>query len=538
MTIWLWLSFLVLIGTLVALDLALFTRRPKVVTAFEAAATMALWVLAAVGFSFVLGFVYETNWQNIEGMVSSHIQQRNLDGHAAWLQFLTCYVLEIALSLDNIAVLVLLFGFLKIPRPLLSRTLFWGVLLSLVARLAMIMSGAYLMGTWPGFSWIFGGVLVLAMLRVLVLPDERTDFDRSWYVRVLRRILPVSSRHNGLSLFTKVGGGKDGYDGRERWAITPMMLAVVVALFLDVTFAADSVPALFSVTLDPFIAFTASAFAVLGLRSLYFAVAGVMGRFRYLKLSLVIVLLTVAAKMFVVGYSTPVGYDNRHTLITLLIVSGAIGLGIGLSVLRQRRILHDDHDAAMASSVPTPLADISDVVDVTRKNLRKVAILIAGTVVILVGIAIAPLPGPGPTVLIPIGLALLATEFIWARRLLTSLKSGAFNISDRLDAFIDRTNIVLIPVGLIAYWAIAIPLIHGVAHVIGTVFRAELTPKWYTIAVIAGSPFMPVLLWAWSYVRRWIKARREGRTRVYEPKPTEQPPEDSSNPPMDRSSAA
>lgn len=514
MTIWLWLSFFVLVGILAALDLVLFTRRPKVVTSFEAAATMALWMLAAVGFSFALGYVYETNWQNIEGLVSAHIQNRNLDGHAAWLQFLTCYVLEIALSLDNIAVLVLLFGFLKIPRPLLGRTLFWGVLLSLVARLMMIMTGAYLMRSWPGFSWVLGGVLVLAMLRVLVLPDERTNFDAAWYVRVLRRVLPVSPRHNGLSLFTTVER-----NGKDHWAITPMMLAVLIALLLDVTFAADSVPALFSVTLDPFIAFSASAFALLGLRSLFFAVAGVMGRFRYLKLSLVIVLLTVAAKMFVVGYSTPIGYDNTHTLITLAVVSGAIGLGIGLSVLRQRMILHADHAAAMASSVPTPLADLTDAVDITRRNLRKVAILIAGTVVILFGIAIAPLPGPGPMVLVPVGLALLATEFIWARRLLTSLKSGAFSVSDRADAFIDRTHIVLIPIGLMAYWAIAIPLIHAVAHVIGKAFGKDLTPKWYTIAVIAGSPFMPVLLWAWSYVRRWIKARREGRRNVYVPKP-------------------
>lgn len=504
MTIWLWLAFLLLVGTLVVLDLGLLTRRPRVVTALEAMSSTALWVLAAVGFSFLISYVYETNWQNLEASLAFPIEGPapgggGLDGHNAWLQFLASYVLEIALSLDNIAVLALVFAFFRVPRQLLGRVLFWSMLFSLVARLLLINGAAAMLREWDWFHWVLGAVLAVAMVRTLVLPDENTDFNQRWSTRVLRRFFRVSTDFHDQKLLAR----EDHIDRRgepcRRWCITPLLLVVLVAWLQDIGHAADSIPALFSVTKDGFLAFTGSAMAILSLRSLYFAVAGVVGRFRYLKISLVFVLLCVAAKAFVWRY------DAVATVVTIGAVSLIMVLGVGLSVLRNRAIAAD---RPATEPIPTPLEDLTGAVEVTRRNLRKVLILIAGTFVVLVGIAIAPLPGPGPTVLVPIGLALLATEFLWARRLLDKVKTGAFSASDRMDALIDRTSVSLVPLILILYWPLSIGLVLGGVALINAAFGTELHARWYTIAVIVGSPYMPVLLWAVNYLRNWNRKRR------------------------------
>ncbi len=507
MTGWLWITFAALVSGLVVLDLFLLTRRPRAVSPSEARASLALWVLSALGFSILLSHVYQTNWQSLGEILSDPILGAKPDGESAWLQFVTCYILEIALSLDNIAVLVILYTFYKVPRAMLARVLFWNVVASLVARFAMIHGAATVLRLSEWFHWVLGGVLLLAVLRVLVLPDEQTDFDRRWYVRLLRRVVPVVQGAEPNHLITHVNG---------RLAITPLMLVVLTAALLDVAFAIDSVPALLSVTKEPFIAFSASAFAVLALRSLYLALAGSVGRFRYLKISIAAVLLIVTVKMFLAR--THDEFRDLPTLITLAGVSGIMMIGVGASVWRNR-VLQERSGDLLVAPRPAPIEDITEAVDATRRNLRKVAILIAGTVVIIVGVMITPLPGPGPMVLIPLGLGILATEFVWARSLLQRLKTGAFNLSDQADRLVDRTTIWFIPLVLIGWWLVA-------SAAWWLITTRQLDERligrqipWYLYLVIFGSPFVPVLTWAFNYLRK--RYRRGG------PPPPPPPPTSS-----------
>lgn len=479
MTIWLWLAFLVLVGTLVVVDLGLVTRRPRVVTPLEGLASYFLWLLAAVAFSLMVWFVYEKNWLNLEREVVQSMgpMPRDLDGRSAWMQFMTAFVLESALSLDNIAVIGLLLRHFKIPRELYARTLFWNTLVSLVARLIVILGVAWFFRGFDWFKWVLGGIIVLAMLRTLLLPDEKSDFSRHWAVRLIHGLLPVSAAHVGQKLCVRVetpGGG-------QRLMLTPILAVVLVTTLMDLAFAVDSVPGLFAVTEDPFLAFSASAFAVLGLRSLYLALSGLLGRFRYLRVSLVFVLMAVAVKMFIDRY------DQRDTLITLGAVAGIMGLGVGLSALRNRFSPSKTPEELR----PSPLDDLSEAVDVSRRNFRKVLILMAGSIVILVGIAIAPLPGPGPMVLIPIGFAILGTEFVWARRLQLRIKQQAGEFVKRADRVASRTSPWLVPPVVLAF--------------AGAVFASlrYLPFKPLVISMVAMGPAMVIAFWAVKTIRAW-----------------------------------
>lgn len=497
MTVWLWPVLLLLVAVLVVLDLGILTRRPRVVTQTEALASTLLWLLAAVVFSFVIAYVYEVNWLRIEETVSFPIEGGPLNGTQALWQFFTSYVIEIALSLDNLAVIALVYAAFGIPRPLLGRALFWSILIAMVIRLGMISGGAWLVAHWPNVKWFLGALLVLAMLRTLVLPDAQTDLSRKWYTRIVRSCFRIRETLDHQRLFTRVEEG-----GKFKLCGTPMLGAVIVAALLDVTFALDSVPALFSVTKDPFLAFSASLLAGLGLRSLYFTIAELLPRFRFLRVSVVFILLFVAAKMFLADHA-----PKLTTHVTLAVISGTMGLGVLASVLWWRSRVRAHPEMAVR---PTPLEDLTEAVEVGRRNARKIGILIAGTVIVLFGIAIAPLPGPGPTVLIPIGLALLATEFVWARWVLDKMKSGAFNLADRMDAIADRLGVWFVPAVFVAFWIVGLAVVELIELIVGAIRKGNepFEFAWYSIAVIVGSPFMPVLLWGTHYLRKWWKRRR------------------------------
>lgn len=537
MTPLLWTLFGALVLALVALDLLVVTRRPRAVSAAEGRATLALWLLAAAGFSFALWHTYQSNFLRLEELLSAPLDKKALDGHGAWTQFATCYVLELALSLDNIAVLALLFRYFRVPASVLPRALFWSLLIALLTRWAMIQGTAAVLFQHPAFKWVLGAILLVAMVRVLVLPDASKDFDRAWYVRLVRRIVPFTSAYEGQRL-TSV----DSATGRR--VLTPLALAVVVGAVLDVTAALESVPALFSVTKDPLLAFSASALALLALRSAYFAVSGVIGRFRFLKPALVLILAYVAATLFLLDVK------SVSPLMSMGVVGGIMALGVGLSVVAARRgpapaATGPRSELVVEPAVPTPLEDLSTAAEIARRNLRKIWILIAGTSVIIFGIIIAPLPGPGFTVMLPLGLAILASEFVWAKRLLNKAKEGAFSLSDRLDALTDRFGLWFMPAVFVAFWAVALTLIYGgsglinlKAEIIAGWFGAKpfrLSPKWYHTAIIAGSPFFPLLAWAVAYLRkRFWGGRAKGAGEAKPPTPV--PAADAEK--TDRSNAA
>ncbi len=433
---WLWIAFAGLIALMVVIDLGLVTRRPRAVSAVEGFASFALWLVAALGFSVLVWYVYDQNVLNFESEIGPHIdgRDRDLSGHSAWIQFITCYVLELALNLDNIAVLTLLIRYFRVPAPVLGRTLFWNVLATLSFRLVLVAGCAALLREHEWFKWALGAVLVVAMLRALVLPDESTDFNRRWFIRLIRRVLPISEKFDGQRLLTRENG---------RLAFTPIVLIVVAAGFTDVLFASDSIPALFSVTRDPFLAFSAGAMALMSLRSLALAVSALLGRFRYLRLSIVFVLLTVTAKMFVADYS------DRATLLVLSAISGVVAAGISASAVYQRMVKRSVPDVAHR---PAPIDDLTDAADVARRNFRKLVVLIAGTFIVLVLAPVVGLwPGPGGLFVAAAGLALLATEFIWARNLLVRVKATTESLAKKTRGFSERTPVWLGPTVLVAY---------------------------------------------------------------------------------------
>jgi len=480
-----WLAFFAVIGALAAIDLGLVTRRPRIVTPLEGLASFCLWLVSAMGFSLLVWYVYKHNWLDIERTLAAAVGPLPPDrtGHSAWVHWITAYVVEIALSIDNIAIAALLVRYYKIPAPLIGRTLFWTALVSLVIRWLMILTGAWMLRAIPWVQWAFAAVIVLAMLRTLLAPDEHTDLGRKWAIRTLNRLVPVTADYDGLRLFTRVRGKLRG---------TPVLMVVLAASIADLTFAADSVPALFSITQDPFLAFSASAFALLGLRSLYLALSGVLIRFRYLRVSLVFVLLAIAGKMLLVS-SDQAYFDNRPTLIMLAIVSGIMAIGVVASALRTRPAFAEGE--AFRAIRPTPLEDLSGAVDISRRNFRKVVILIVGSAIALVGfVIVGPLPGPGGIPVILLGLTILATEFIWARRLLTRIKTQTKAMAEKADQVAAKTSPWLVP-----------PVVIGVVG--GIVALAHLGPFSPVLVYMIGlGPTIAVGYWAWKTFR----ARKPG----------------------------
>jgi tellurite resistance protein TerC len=507
MTSWLWLIFIALAGTLIVLDLTLLTRRPRSVSREEGRTSVALWLLAAIAFSLVVSWLYHTDFRDVQDLTGLERPGRALPGPIAWLHFVTCYVVELALSFDNLAVLAALHVYYRVPTALLARVLFWSILLSIMTRLLLIAVGAWFIAEVAWIRWALVGVILLAMLRMLALPDEHTDFDAKPITRLVRRLAPLVPTFNGQRLFTRAGRTPQS---AGRLVGTPLLLVVLLGGVLDAIFAVDSVPALLSVTPDPLIAFTASAFALLGLRSLYFALYGLIGRLRYLRIGLVAVLLLILAKMILAASGRLHRVDEQvMPTVILLGVLAIMGLAIGLSIRRERELVRE----GLIPPRPTPIQDLSEVAIAARRNVRKIWILIAGTTVILVGILIAPLPGPGPTILVPIGLGILATEFVWARRLLETVKSGAFNFADVLDRFADRAGLWFVFALSVAWWIAAWKARYLIED-ISTLFKpgGVRLGIWFWL-VIFGSPFMPLLLWSVSYVRRWLK--RGGEPAVF-----------------------
>ena len=238
------------------------------------------------------------------------------------MQFVTGYTLEWSLSVDNIFVIALIFSYLKIPPVFQYRVLFWGIVGAIVLRGLMIFAGTALLQHFDWMFYVFGAILLVSALRMLRDDGAERDFESSFPARLVRRFVPVTDQLDRARFFIF----RDG----QLYA-TPLFVALVMVELTDVVFAVDSIPAILAVTRDPFLVFTSNAFAILGLRSLYFAVAGLMAMFRYLRYSLVLVLAFVGVKMLLVSqYHVP-------NLVSLGIILGTLGVGILASVWAARR---------------------------------------------------------------------------------------------------------------------------------------------------------------------------------------------------------
>lgn len=264
-----WLGFLTIVGTLLIVDLGLLHKDTHEIGVAESLKLSAAYI--AIGLLFSL-FV----WYQI-GVVPA-------------IEYLTAFVVEKTLALDNIFVIALIFAFFSIPREYQHRVLFWGILGVIVLRGIMIGLGATLVAEFGWILYIFAAFLIATGIKMLFVKEKETDLENNPALRFMRKRLNVTDKLHGQSFFVKIA---------DKWFVTPLFLALVLVELADVIFAVDSVPAVFAITTDPFIVYTSNIFAILGLRALYFALAAVLHRFQYLKTALSVLLVFIGSKIFI-----------------------------------------------------------------------------------------------------------------------------------------------------------------------------------------------------------------------------------------------
>jgi tellurite resistance protein TerC len=321
---WMWTAFAVIVTVMMALDLGVFHRTAHAVRPREALAWSAVWVTLAACFAGAL-------WK--------------LDGHQTAIEFVAGYVVEQALSVDNLFVFLLLFSYFKVPEPLQHRVLFWGIFGALVLRAVMIGAGAVLLGRFHFIIYVFGAFLVFTGIRMLLHQDDEMEPERNPILRLVRRFVPVTDHFEGDRFFTRAPWGADRV---MRTVATPLFVVLVLVETTDLVFAVDSIPAVFGITRDPFVVYTSNVFAILGLRSLYFLLAAVVHRFWLLKPALSLVLLFVGAKMLAESfYPVPTG-------ASLIVIVGILGCAVGLSLAFPRApVATEAPDEPAPASPPT-----------------------------------------------------------------------------------------------------------------------------------------------------------------------------------------
>jgi tellurite resistance protein TerC len=355
----LYLGFIVFILGLLALDLGVFHRKAHVVSVREALGWSALWIGLGLAFTVFVYFGYEHGWfglgtspdaTSLAPVTANGVTYFN-DGGSAAIKYLTGFVVEKSLAVDNIFVIAMIFTFLSVPPIYQHRVLFWGIVGALLMRGVMIAVGAALITKFTWIIYVFGGFLILTGIKMLLIKNTASDFDRNIVVRAVRRFFPVTERYHGEKFFVRAGSPAslapaqpgasvehDGVVARARHGAllaTPLFLALVLVEFTDLIFAVDSIPAIFAVTTDAFLVFTSNVFAILGLRSLYFALAGMIDRFRYLKVSLSIVLVVIGVKMMTHG-PLKAWLGVHFNFYVLVIVATIIGAGVIVSLLVTR----------------------------------------------------------------------------------------------------------------------------------------------------------------------------------------------------------
>ena len=302
-----WMAFVAIVIGLLAFDLGVLHKDDHEISARESFALYAGYVAIALAFG---AWVW---WSR---------------GAQSGLEFYTGYVIEQSLAMDNIFVIATIFGYFAVPRAYQHRVLFWGIIGAIVMRALMIGLGAALVTQFSWILYLFGAFLVITGIKMFTATDEASDFDNNPILKYLRRHFRITDKLHGHDFTVKAPDPKTGK--LVTW-LTPLAVALVLVEFVDLIFAVDSVPAIFAVTLDPFIVYTSNIFAILGLRSLYFALAAAMHRFKYLKISLATILVLVGIKIFLV----PLGI-KVDTLLSLVVTISILASGILFSLWKTR----------------------------------------------------------------------------------------------------------------------------------------------------------------------------------------------------------
>lgn len=406
-TVLIWTGFLLLIGLVVALDLGVFHRKAHVVSLPEALGWTAVWVSLALAFNVGVYYLYELNpggWD---------MDTEQLSGAEAALQFFTGYLVEKSLSIDNIFVIAMIFAHFGVPLAEQHRVLFWGILSACVMRGVMIFGGLALLDRFEWLTYVFGGILVWSAGKLLVVRHDTVEVSNSSTMRLVHRLFKVTEEFHGSRFFIRHKGVL---------MATPLFVTLVLVETADVMFAIDSIPAIFAITRDPFIVFTSNIFALLGLRSLYFVLAGLMEKFRHLKASLVFLLAYIGIKMLLVHH-----YPIPNP-VSLAIIGGILTVGILASTQAARDSI----------ALISPLAaEMGSLAVASYRQARRAVILVLGSSVLLIGIAMIVLPGPAILV-VPLGLSILGIEFAWARRWLVRMRTKLDEVRCRIGEQFSR----------------------------------------------------------------------------------------------------
>lgn len=275
--IWIWGGFMAFVLTMLALDLGVFHRQAHKIEMKEALIWSGIWIGLALLFNLIL-FLF---WDQIQ-------PGSRYTNNEAGFSFLAGYLIEKALSVDNIFVFLLIFGYFAVPEKYQHRVLFWGIIGALIFRAIFIAAGSALLEKFFWMMIVFGLFLIATGIKMAIVKDKKIDPEKNPLVRAFRRLMPVTPDYNGQKFFTRIDG--------KLWA-TPLFVVLLMVEFTDVIFAVDSIPAIFAITSDPFLVFTSNVFAILGLRALFFALAGLMQMFHYLSYGLAAILVFVGGKM-------------------------------------------------------------------------------------------------------------------------------------------------------------------------------------------------------------------------------------------------
>jgi tellurite resistance protein TerC len=311
-----WIGFLVLVTLFLALDLGVFNKNAHVISVKEASIWTAIWVTLALLFSFVVHWVYA------EGYVAN---PTNITPNDASLKYITGYLIEKSLSIDNIFVIAVIFKSFKIPMIYQHRVLFWGVFGAIIFRAIMIFFGVLLINKFSFMTYIFGAFLLFTAFKMLRKQEEEEEFNpkKSWIYRNIRKVIPITSQIDKERFWVRK---------KNLLVATPLFVALIVIEIMDVLFAIDSVPAILAITADPFLVFTSNIFAILGLRSMYFFLSNMLKKFQYLEYSLIAILTFVGIKMLFVHYY------KLPEWASLGFISLALIIGIWISIKKMNEV--------------------------------------------------------------------------------------------------------------------------------------------------------------------------------------------------------
>jgi tellurite resistance protein TerC len=311
-----WISFLAAILLFLALDLGVFNKTPHIISTKEASKWTAIWVMMSFLFSGVIYWLYYNNYvSNPDGLKPA----------GASIKYITGYLIELSLSVDNIFVIAIIFSAFKIPQKYQHRVLFWGIMGAIVFRGLMIYFGVLLINKFTWTAYVFGAFLIFTAMKMLFTgEEEKFEPKKSFVYKTLRKIMPITSHIDGEHFFVK---------RRHITAATPLLVALIVIEVMDVVFAMDSVPAILAITSDPFLVFSSNIFAILGLRSMYFFLANMLEKFSYLEYSLIAILTFVGLKMLLHDlFEVP-----EWASLTFIALSLLIGIVVSLQLGKEEK---------------------------------------------------------------------------------------------------------------------------------------------------------------------------------------------------------